>query len=704
MRILAIIVILAGLASGQTFKGNVVVKGSVFTTGAGCGPPNYSCFNATSSLINFSVPGPNWGTTGGVSGNGVCNWTSAYTVQLCGNLTGANVAQAPADFGTTMIRCTDAATVSGHPEYIWTTYDAPGRNAWNTNDTAFMPKVTASGLQYVMVFNPNTQTCTLLTNGGVPVTFAGGAWFSHTSPTVVFWYDGTVQTRLQQSTVNLSTGSVSTSPLFDFNQSTCLTNAVNGYTGGSFPENGWTGTPLSSLDDSTFGIAFSQFGAQGTGAFAAAWTVGQSGCDLYNTLTNIITHNGTLVGTVSNAAWGGANGGLYDEFTMHDAGMSQNPAWMEVSGSQNAYTRGTPTNGPDFWQIGTTNVQHCGISAPDWKTGTVYALGDRVVPLTSNAGGFMYQIVTGSGGTSSAAPTWNQTPNTDSTSADSIPWHNIGIGSALQYFCEGHAWGGYSGTAPGKHITFHYYASPLTPQTQLLSLVSGGDQHFSNTNGNTTDSADPFGMSSDVGTGVNLLDSGTPYPTALYDELYFMGPLNFPNGTPNCVYDIVTCPNGTGSFKRAAHNWNTGWHQVFDVQFGMTILSQTGKWAALSTDGMGQFGNLDGTHGSCNVGAPDWVKNATGDGTTTYTAGYKMYPNPINVANVGDYIYQIQSCSGACQTGATHPTWVQNATVAGMGTFTDGTITWQGAADVNTPANTAKQNCRADIVMVKLFR
>jgi hypothetical protein len=69
-----------------------------------------------------------------------------------------------------------------------------------------------------------------------------------------------------------------------------------------------------------------------------------------------------------------------------------------------------------------------------------------------------------------------------------------------------------------------------------------------------------------------------------------------------------------------------------------------------------------------------------------------MFPNPVNGGNNGDYIYSIQSCSGACSTGATKPLWPQlaNATVI------DGTITWMNTGAV--------QNCRADDVIVKLTR
>jgi len=131
----------------------------------------------------------------------------------------------------------------------------------------------------------------------------------------------------------------------------------------------------------------------------------------------------------------------------------------------------------------------------------------------------------------------------------------------------------------------------------------------------------------------------------------------------------------------------------------------------LATDGMGQFGNTAGTPyvpatwlAQCNVGAPSWAKSDS----TDFVIGSKMLPDPQLAStvgnNVGAYIYQVQSCSGTCTTGATHPTWTQASTVAGVGTITDGTITWVAAPDVNTPANTAALNCRADVMVVKLTR
>jgi len=240
-------------ACGQAvYSGKARYAGTAAYSMSGCGPGNgYACFVQDTNVHNYSVPGPNWGPNS-------CDWTSPYTVQDCGTLIGANTVQTPADFGSAMVRCTDANTVAGQPQMIWTAYDSPSVSAWNTNDTAVLLKVTASGTQYLMGFNPATLTCTMVTNGGSAVTFNGNAWFSHSTSNLVYWFDGTTQTQLKQSTVNFSTGVVTTSVLYDFNNSQCLTNSANGYIGGSFPEgNYWTGTAASSLDDSTFSRAFS---------------------------------------------------------------------------------------------------------------------------------------------------------------------------------------------------------------------------------------------------------------------------------------------------------------------------------------------------------------------------------------------------------------------------------------------------------------
>lgn len=670
-------------AFGQSaYSGRVLYSGPATYGASGCGPGNgYACFVQDTDIHNYSVPGPNWGPN-------TCDWTSPDTASNCGNLTGANTVRTPAEFGNALIRCTDMNTIRmdagsvgpspGNPAIIWTTYDSPSVNAWNLDDTGILLKATG-GAQYVMRFNPATSQCTM-TNPVITVN--DGIW-AHIASNKIYSYSSANQTRLLENIVNLATGSVTSSTLFEFNDAKCLANPINGVAGG-FPQGTsyWVGTVGVSLDDSTFARGFSTSGAQGTGAYLAAWTRGQDGCDLWNTLTNVVTHNGTLVGTVSDTPWGGAYGGKYDKFGMHAAIQTPNPDWINTTASPNTIAYGTYIVGNYFWQKGTTNVPRCGVSAPNWKASTQYYDGDRVNPTTGNAGDYIYQIINGVPGMSgAAAPTWGQIPGQDTTGDNDLTWRNVGLGPDKQHFCDGHGWTGYLGLAPGKNVTYHSYADPMVPQTHLLSVTNAADQHFGNTNANTTDSAWIFVMSADYGTATKLLDPSTPYPSALYNEIYLISP----------PYNSDGSVNSNRAFRRAAHNYNSGWHQTFDVQNGMCVLSQTGNFALCSTDGMGQFGSTTGA-ASCNIGAPDWVKDAASDGVTMFATGYKMFPNPVNGGNNGDYIYQIQSCSGACSTGTTKPAYPQTAGA----TVVDGTITW-----VNTGL---QQNCRADDVIVKLTR
>lgn len=688
LRLLLFYPVLCGPTFGQaSYTGRAFDSGPWIRAGSSCGPQNgYACFVSDSNLHNFSIPGPNWGPN-------TCNWTSMATLSTCGNLTGANTTQTPADFGNAMIRCTDMNTIrmdgtgggssAGNPALIWTTFDSPAVNAWNSTDTGLLLKVTG-GTLYVMQFNPATLTCTM-TNPVIsfPASTYNGAIWAHTSNNTIYALAGTV---LSTNTVNLSAGSISGSTLYDFNNSQCLTNSVNGYAAGSFPQNGWTSVMSASFDDSTFAMGFSAGTSQGSGVYAAVWTAGQSGCDVYNTSTGVVTHNGTLVGTVSDAPWGGANGGKFDRYTLHEVFTAPNNQWVPITTSPNLMSYGTYNDGCYFWQKGTTNVQRCGIGAPNWKANTAYVDGNRVNPTANNAGDYLYQIVgaANAGTSGGTAPTWGQTPG-QTTTDGTITWLNVGLGTGYQFNCDGHELNLWNGSATGKSVTYHSYANPIVPLTQLTSLNNAADQHFGNTNANSTDSAWAFAMSADVGTTTNLLAG--PLPSPLYNEGYFLAPAYKADGTANCTYNATTCPNGVGAVRRAFHNYNSGWHQTFDVQNGMCVVSPSGNFAVCSTDGMGQFGSTSGAN-SCNVGGPDWGSSDS----TDFSVGSNLFPNPTKGGNSGDYIYQVQSCSGACSTGTSKPSFPQTSGA----TVVDGTITW-----VNTGL---LQNCRADDVIVKLTR
>jgi len=695
-------------AFGQTtYSGHGLHSGSGTHSGQSCGPGNaYACFVQTTGTVNLTLPIPSWGPN-------TCDSTSLDTLSTCGNLTGATPAtvRTPSDFGNAMARCTDVNT-SGVSSDVFSTLDDPNPMSWNADDTAFLTKKTGAGV-YILTFNPATMQCAMTSPA---LSFYPAAIWSHTDPTHLFTLGGSSKVVLQDNTVVLTSGSasVTTTTKFDFGGSNCLTNSVNGYTGGAFTST-WNGTMLSSLDDTLFNLGFSNTGGQGTGIYDVAWTVGQAGCDLYNTATGTVTHNGTLVGSVSDQWGGAANGAIPDLFYLHEAWTTNGDSYGFIQGTASNYIQGNQapnSEGTYFWQLGTATVQACGIGSVNWTASHAYTqLGYRIQPTSGNAGGYIYQIIlAGNKGTSGgSAPVWNQTPGGDTTEAlgsggpsgTGPRWRNIGLGTAQTYACSGHAWLGAHGlVAGGGNSRFHYYGTPSAPMTLLLGTQPASDMHWGATNNNADDTNWLFAVTGVVSDPVNLL--GT-LPGFAYYEAFFVAPPYKSAG----VLNDNTGSGTLGQVRRAFHTYNTGYDWNFDVQNGVALLSRTGNFAVVTTDAMGQFGNLSGQP-NCNVGGPDWTPSNAAD----YTVGEKIFPNPQLTSNVGHYIYKISNCTanggtGSCVSGATHPTWVQSSTVAGVGSFTEnspGTITYVAAPDTYTSTNTAIQNCRADLLVVKLTR
>ena len=710
-------------ACGQAaYSGHGLYSGRAAYGASVCGPGNaYGCFVSNTNVINYATPIPSWGPN-------TCDSTNMDTLSQCGNLTGAGMTITPSDFGNAMTRATDVNSdvVVGvsNPNTTWQTADEPSVNLWNSDDTAMLLLVNG-GQQFVFLWDG--AAASILTPR---VSFPAGTVWSRSANNHIYSLDNTTGPGiyLQDITVTLTQGSgaKSVSNLFDLTNSQCLMNSVNGFpsdpsytNGATFPLNKWTGALGSSPDAAIFSVALSLLGGQGSGYYMARWTVGQTGCELFNTLTGTVTRNGVLVGTVPDAAWGGAFGGKGPRFKIHDTNQPDNTVTLLSSGANN-YVYGTYVDGTFYWGAG-TNFSQCGIGAPNWAASpapaSAHSDGDRVLPLAGNPGGFIYQIINGvSGNSGTSAPVWDQTPGHDVTETSGTPlvWRNVGIGTSttpyFTYFCDGHTWKGFIGQAAGKSFTYHTYADPQVPRTNLAPVISpaqAGDNHLGNTNANTTDTSWMWVTSTDVGTATNLLTG--PLPSAFYMESYFVAPPYSSPGVQNCVYDAILCPSGTlGQVRRAFHCFGSGWHKSFDVQNCIAVVSQTGKYAMLATDGMGQFGSTAG-QAKCNVGAPNWNKSDS----TDFVVGSKMFPDPqLTPTNPGNYIYRVLNCTanggtGTCTTGAAMPTWPQFSTVAGVGTFTEnapGTITWAAAPDVNTPINTAVQNCRADVMVVKLTR
>src|SRR5271157_5836955 len=126
------VVLLCLPAFGQgTYSGRGVDSGpAAYGAASACGPPNYSCFNSTTSVVNLTNPIPSWGPN-------TCNSTSMLALETCGNLTGAGYSNTPSDFGNQMVRITDVNTPSTGYDLIFL-YDDPFPTAWNNNDTGLL--------------------------------------------------------------------------------------------------------------------------------------------------------------------------------------------------------------------------------------------------------------------------------------------------------------------------------------------------------------------------------------------------------------------------------------------------------------------------------------------------------------------------------------------------------------------------------------
>ena len=136
------------------------------------------------------------------------------------------------------------------------------------------------------------------------------------------------------------------------------------------------------------------------------------------------------------------------------------------------------------------------------------------------------------------------------------------------------------------------------------------------------------------------------------------------------TYDEITgvktdgsqiCVSGLDCPYRFGHNWNTGNSFNFSIQYGIGVVSQTGKLFAMGSDAMN-------TRGSTS--ASTWTLNHA------YSVGDTINPNDSK--NTLHFTYLATAVSG--NSGGTEPTWDTGCTT----TCTDGGVTW---TRTNTPCN-----------------
>jgi hypothetical protein len=604
-----------------------------------------------------------------------------------------------------IVRCTDANTL-GYASF-WGTRDNGEPNIFASDDSWISLKY-GNG-DYILSFNGNSCAYTGISYGDQPVQA------SHTNPNVAYILEGVDNSQLYQDTYTKTGGFGGTwtvashAELFDFinsyNSSTsiynCLQNSYNGYPGWIASGSNWTGVFTTSQDDTLFVESFGNNNiSNSVGVYLAVWKPSyglNGGCDIWNTVTGTLwKHDGSCNittpcpmtyqsypttpafsvtpgnasgGTTVYAGTTGGNSNAYVNYSFAVTGCSISADNGTFTASASAAGSVTLSNSAGV--SGATGCSALGTQVgPDmFKQHEAFAsAGDSYILTDASAQNYMLNGVYSEGpwvwveGTTTIAGKCGLYPTT---------------------YCTGHFGEGYSGLAVGQK-----WHAPFTSLNSAANIFAAGidicdDDHFSWNHVDTTTQADDYPVMiswQDVGGTYSLLGGSTP-PCPYYDEI------------------DLTQTSGTlpGTTWRAAHNFNSGWSWNFEVQNAITLESYTGKYAVWVTDGEGQFGSTSGTT-SCNVGGPDWQRSDNTDFTAYPGSGPGIFSNyimPQNGGNSGNFIYQVQSCSGTpCATGPTEPTFPQGASATVTET-PPGNITW-----VNT--NNAS-NCRSDILIVKLY-
>jgi hypothetical protein len=355
----------AGLSAQRGFSLDIVSGGNAGQTTT-CGPPtdpNYSCFSTSTAPVALPNPIPSWGANS-------CDNTSPYSLQNCGNLTGAGTVLTPSDFNRPIARLTDANTLSSISATPWKitfgTADNGEVNLFAPDDSWIIIRQ-SNQTRYLMAFNPATMA-----GAYSGITYVNQTVIAdHTLNSTVYEIGGPQKSQVYQDTLPIPLASCAPSCrqpagsnhvlLYDFHNSSCLTNAYAGNP--NWTTTNWTGMFTDTLDDTTFTIAFADQNTSAKGSYVASWKKSygvNGGCDLWNTATGaILVHDGTHL-----------TSSTPDLFYNHEAFSALNNNYAVVStGGQTQMINGTYRPGFYIWQIGTSSVVHCGVAGGPYCDG-----------------------------------------------------------------------------------------------------------------------------------------------------------------------------------------------------------------------------------------------------------------------------------------------------------------------------------------------
>jgi hypothetical protein len=312
-----------------------------------CGPPTYNCSRTDLSIVQVPKGPPS-----------------------VGNLTGANTIVTDPDFGNRIVRITDADTDPGAPwtyarSFVSSSSGSADENLWNTDSTLFLIQ-SVGGAAYPFAFDPSTLHGARLylssypSTGGMKLSDAG-TW-SRVNSNVLYTSSGTA---IDKYDFTDRTNPPAAQRLFDFTSSHNCLPAGFSVT--------WSARGGVSAGDAVFGMAYSNNGAQGTGVYAVAYKVG-SGCTILNTQTGHVTGDWGATGTVD----------ITDRWTIHNAKLSKDGNWLIIA--RTSCLSSSCSDGPYFWQIGTTNVSSCGVGGKcggHWTEGYSHWVNNDNSPLSN---------------------------------------------------------------------------------------------------------------------------------------------------------------------------------------------------------------------------------------------------------------------------------------------------------------------------------
>ena len=719
----------AGTGGVLPFDANSCYVAPVAT---GCGIPgvssNQRCFNITTGNVALASPIPSWGPnptpTGASAGN-------PYAVQLTGNLVGSGTAVVPNDtLGRTVVRCSDSTFFSGQ---LWGLADNGEPNLFASDTSALIFKANG-GTRYIVAVNPATGQCVPITGISVP---NGNLIFSHTSPTTLYSLGGSNTSQISSipltftcSPFPLVSGSAcsgslgSPTLLYDFANSGCIQNPYNGnpsWTLGS----GSVGSFTDSRDDTQFSIYYSDHNVPAQhGRWVVSWNTSwgpSSGCYIWDTESGLaLDHLGNHLGLVNILPPSQA----LDRFNIHEGfsilESAPGATYIAVStGQQSSMLQGSYYNGFYAALVDSASVIHAGYPVPA-PTGGVsivgsltsgtFTLGETVTQAVTGAtgtivkptggtpgftvGGVVLQLGTLSGGTADCCShAWVGNTSLAVYTPTALPAVN-----PPNYNFAGHWADGFGSAVAGKQGTMGLYSNPSVPGTSTTpNGAPCSDSHFSWN----------FDVRGDL---YPSITTGQDYYINFVGLLQLQSLSTFPAGCP--YYNEIVASNIGSSVGinplRLAHTYNSGWYWTFDGNDGVVCVEASqGTWCAFITDGYGQFGSISGSP-HCNVGGPDWQKSDTTDFNSSGAFGSIIMPQ--NGGNASNYVYVVNNCtqnggSGAsCTTGATEPSFGTCTTLGcTLNEATPGTIQWTLARDSQTNTIPAVQNCRLEVMLVKMF-